>query len=74
MTENNGGATTLRELLAQGKQKGSLTTKEITDVLEELNFDAEQINGIYLPKHGESHINAQEAQYAQAYKNNEIHA
>ena len=43
MTENNGGATTLRELLAQGKQKGSLTTKEITDVLEELNFDAEQI-------------------------------
>lgn len=47
MTENNGGATTLRELLAQGKQKGSLTTKEITDVLEELNFDAEQINGIY---------------------------
>ena len=34
----------------------------------------EQINGIYLPKHGESHINAQEAQYAQAYKNNEIHA
>ena len=47
MTENSGGATTLRELLAQGKQKGSLTTKEITDVLEELNFDAEQINGIY---------------------------
>ena len=47
MTENNGGATTLRELLAQSKQKGSLTTKEITDVLEELNFDAEQINGIY---------------------------
>jgi len=47
MTENNGGATPLRELLAQGKQKGSLTTKEITDVLEELNFDAEQINGIY---------------------------
>lgn len=34
----------------------------------------EQINGIYLPKHVESHINAQEAQYAQAYKNNEIHA
>ncbi|MGN1108113.1 MAG: sigma-70 family RNA polymerase sigma factor, partial [Oscillospiraceae bacterium] len=46
MSENNGGAT-LHELLAQGKQKGSLTTKEITDVLEELNFDAEQINGIY---------------------------
>ena len=34
----------------------------------------EQINGIYLPKQGDSHINAQEAQYAQAYKNNEIHA
>lgn len=34
----------------------------------------DQINGIYLPKQGDSHINAQEAQYAQAYKNNEIHA
>ena len=34
MSENNGGAT-LHELLAQGKQKGSLTTKEITDVLED---------------------------------------
>lgn len=34
----------------------------------------EQINGIYLPKHGDKHINAQETQYAQAYKSNETHA
>ena len=47
MTENNGTGASLRDLLVQGKQKGSLTTKEITDVLEELNFDAEQINGLY---------------------------
>ena len=47
MTENNGSGASLRDLLTQGKQKGSLTTKEITDVLEELNFDAEQINGLY---------------------------
>jgi RNA polymerase primary sigma factor len=47
MTENNTMATGLEELLNQGKQKGSLTTKEITDVLEELNFDAKQINRIY---------------------------
>ncbi len=45
MAENN--QTALEELLNQGKIKGSLTTKEITDALEELNFDADQINRIY---------------------------
>jgi len=45
MAENNQSA--LEELLNQGKIKGSLTTKEITDALEELNFDADQINRIY---------------------------
>ncbi len=45
MAENNQSA--LEELLNQGKIKGSLTTKEITDALEELNFDADQINHIY---------------------------
>ncbi|MGN0688712.1 MAG: RNA polymerase sigma factor RpoD [Oscillospiraceae bacterium] len=47
MTENNTSSAALRDLLAQGKKTGSLTTKEITDVLEELNFDADQINGLY---------------------------
>ena len=47
MTENNTSTPALRELLAHGRKTGSLTTKEITDVLEELNFDADQINGLY---------------------------
>ncbi len=47
MTNNTGSPATIRELLNQGKIKGSVTTKEITDVLEEMNFDAEQINGLY---------------------------
>lgn len=34
-------------LLNQGKANGKLTTKEITDVLEELDFDVEQINKLY---------------------------
>ena len=32
------------ELMEQGKLKGKLTTKEITDALEELDFDIEQKN------------------------------
>lgn len=47
MTENAGVSLTLKELLNLGKQKGTLTTKEITDALEELNFDADQINSLY---------------------------
>ena len=46
MTENS-VSPVLEELFAQGKQKGSLTSKEITDVLEELNFDADQMNQIF---------------------------
>lgn len=45
MNENSGNI--LEELFNQGKQKGSLTAKEITDALEELNFDAKQIDKIY---------------------------
>ncbi len=47
MSENNGSPNALEELFNQGKQKGSLTAKEITDALEELNFNADQINRIY---------------------------
>lgn len=47
MSENGGSPNALEELFNQGKQKGSLTAKEITDALEELNFDADQINHIF---------------------------
>ena len=46
MSENN-GSNVLEDLFNQGKQKGSLTAKEITDALKELNFDAKQIDKIY---------------------------
>ena len=35
------------ELMEQGKAKGKLTTKEITDALEELDFDVEQMDKLY---------------------------
>jgi RNA polymerase primary sigma factor len=35
------------ELMEQGKVKGKLTTKEITDALEELDFDVEQMDKLY---------------------------
>lgn len=46
MSDNN-GSNVLEELFNQGKQRGSLTAKEITDALEELSFDAKQIDKIY---------------------------
>ncbi len=47
MSEHARTSDSLEELFKQGKKKGSLTAKEITDVLEELNFDAEKINNIF---------------------------
>ena len=38
---------TIEALLDQGKLNGKLTTKEITDALEELDFDADQLNSFY---------------------------
>ena len=35
------------DLVEQGKAKNKLTTKEINDVLEELEFDMEQIDKLY---------------------------
>lgn len=35
------------DLMEQGKIKGKLTTKEITDALEELDFDLEQMDKLY---------------------------
>ncbi|MEG1687819.1 MAG: sigma-70 factor domain-containing protein, partial [Angelakisella sp.] len=37
----------LKELLELGKSKGKLTTKEINDALEELDFDVEQVDKLY---------------------------
>ncbi len=37
----------LSELIENGKAKGKLTTKEITDFIEEMDFDVEQVDKIY---------------------------
>jgi len=37
----------INDLIEQGKAKGKITTKEINDILEELNFDVEQMDKIY---------------------------
>ncbi len=37
----------LKELLENGKAKGKLTTKEISDALEELDYDVEQVDKLY---------------------------
>ena len=37
----------LKELLESGKQKGRLTTKEISDALEKLDYDVEQVDKLY---------------------------
>lgn len=44
---NNEKKTLLENLLEQGKVNGKLTTKEITDVLEKLDYDVEQIDAFY---------------------------
>ena len=38
---------TIENLMEQGKASGKLTTKEITDVLEELDFDVDQMDNFY---------------------------
>ena len=38
---------TIEALLEQGKAAGKLTTKDITDALEELDFDVDQLNSFY---------------------------
>ena len=39
--------TVIRDLIELGKSKGKLTTKEITDALEEMNFDVEKVDKLY---------------------------
>ncbi len=38
---------TIESLMEQGKNNGKLNTKEITDALEELDFDVDQLNTFY---------------------------
>ena len=38
---------TIETLMEQGRTNGKLTTKEITDALEELDFDVDQLNSFY---------------------------
>ena len=40
-------AKVISELLERGKQSGKLSTKEITDAIEEMEIDADEINRIY---------------------------
>ena len=37
----------IKNLIEQGKKKGKLTTKEINDALEELDFDVDQVDKLY---------------------------
>ena len=37
----------LKELIETGKRNSKLTTKEINDALEEINFDVEQVDKLY---------------------------
>lgn len=37
----------IKDLIESGKSKGKLSTKEINDVLEELDFDVEQVDKLY---------------------------
>ena len=52
-SQKSGGITmdskknTIDSLIEQGQANGKLTTKEITDALEELDFDVDQINSFY---------------------------
>lgn len=39
--------TTIEHLMEQGKSNGRLTTKEITDALEEMDFDVDQMDSFY---------------------------
>lgn len=39
--------TLIQDLIEQGKRKGKLSTQEINDALEELDFDAEQMDKLY---------------------------
>lgn len=39
--------TVIRELIETGKKNGKLTTKEISDAMEEIGFDVDQVDKLY---------------------------
>ncbi len=41
------GKRSIESLMEQGKASGKLSTKEITDVLEELEYDVDQMEAFY---------------------------
>lgn len=45
--ENGKKTMSIESLMEQGKKNGKLTTKEITDTLEELDYDVEQMDNFY---------------------------
>ena len=47
MTAESKKTTLIKELIEAGKKTGKLTTKEINDVLEEMDFDVEQVDKLY---------------------------
>ncbi len=46
--------TLIKDLIEQGKRKGKVSTKDINDILEELDFDAEQVDKLYETLEGNS--------------------
>jgi len=44
---NQDKKTVMRDLIEQGKRKGRLTTKEISEVLDDMDFDSEQLDKLY---------------------------
>ena len=52
-TENN-KKNVISNLLEAGKAKGKLSTKDITDALEELDYDVEQVDKLYSMLEGQN--------------------
>jgi RNA polymerase sigma factor, sigma-70 family len=54
MSAESKKTTLIKELIETGKKNGKLTTKEINDVLEEMDFDVEQVDKLYDTLEGHS--------------------
>ena len=55
--------TVLKEILEKGKQKGKLTTKEIFDIMGEIDFEPEQLELVASVKSEEYYIKMMVAWY-----------
>jgi RNA polymerase primary sigma factor len=54
MSEEIKKTSLIKELIEHGKKTGKLTTREINDVLEEMDFDVEQVDKLYDTLEGHS--------------------